>query len=178
MAICDDCFQEFLHPLVHESMEKNNRFREKYGQHERWDWDTDSATLTFSNAGQPMLRVRCSVVGTTQGNQWEWSWANSNIPASEKLALEKVRAFGEANSCLCPGGGSAFVAFDKLTSKFLDADEFTGWEMTAIAVHVLDSPGSYRFPTEHGYCYLIFREVEAVSNQVQSETPLRITRKQ
>jgi hypothetical protein len=166
VAICDDCFQEFLHPLVHESMEKNNRFREKYGQHERWDWDTDSATLTFSNAGRPRLRVRCSVVGTTQGTQWEWSWANSNIPASEKLALERVRAFGEANS------------FDKLTSKFLDADEFTGWEMTAVAVHILDSPGSYRFPTEHGYCYLIFREIEVVSKQMQSETPSRITRKQ
>jgi hypothetical protein len=132
-------------------MKKNHRFREEYGQHERWDWDTDSATLTLSNAGRPRLRVRCSVVGTTQGNQWEWSWANSNIPASEKFAVERVRAFGEANG------------FGKLTSKFLDADEFTGWEMTAVAVHVLESPGSYRFPTKHGYCYLIFREVEVVS---------------
>ncbi len=163
MTICDDCFQEFLHPIVHESMEKNERFDLKYGKRERWDWDTDSATLTFSNAGQRRLQVHCSVVGTTQGDQWEWSWANRNIPESEKRDIERVRNFGEANG------------YDKLTSSFLDADEYTGWEMTAVAVHLLESPGSYRFPTDHGFCYLVFREIEEVSEQLQSEARPRIT---
>jgi hypothetical protein len=156
VAICDDCFQEFLHPLVHEAMEKNNQFTATYGEHERWDWDSDSATLTFSDGGQPRMRIRCAVVGTTEGDSWEWSWANSNIPAHKKFAVERVRAFGEAKG------------FDKLTSKFLDADEYTGWEMTAVAVHVLGAPGSYRFPTEHGYCYLVYREIEEVSKEMQS----------
>jgi hypothetical protein len=136
-------------------MEKNQRFKEKYGRHERWDWDCDSSTLTFSNAGQPKLRIQCSVVGTTQGDSWEWSWANSNIPAPEKRDIERVREFGEAER------------FDKLTSKFLDADEYTGWEMTAVAVHVLESPGYYRFPTEHGYCYLVYREIEELGKKVE-----------
>jgi hypothetical protein len=166
VAICDDCFQEFLHPLVHESMRKNNRFREKYGEHERWNWDADSATLTFSNAGRPRLRVHCSVVGTTQGNRWQWSWANSNIPDDEKLDIERVREFGEAKG------------FDKVTSGFLEADEYTGWEMTAVAVHVLNSPGSYRFPTEHGYCFLAYRQVEEVSKHLQSEERSRIVETQ
>jgi hypothetical protein len=39
MSICDDCFEEFLHPLVHEAMAKNDAFFEKYGNHARWDWD-------------------------------------------------------------------------------------------------------------------------------------------
>ena len=26
MAVCDDCFEEFIHPLVHESQDKNEKF--------------------------------------------------------------------------------------------------------------------------------------------------------
>ena len=39
MAVCDDCFHDFVHPLTHEAQEKNRRIREKYGQYARWDWD-------------------------------------------------------------------------------------------------------------------------------------------
>jgi len=39
MAVCDDCFEEFVHPLVHESMEKNDRFWEEIGPHDHWDWE-------------------------------------------------------------------------------------------------------------------------------------------
>lgn len=150
MALCDDCFEDFLHPLVHESMEKNQRFEKKYGRHERWDWDADASTLTFSNSGRARLRIHVSIVGTTQGHSWQWSWANKNIPPYSKLDMEKVREFGEVNG------------FERLTSKFLDADEHTGWEMTAIAAHLLDAPGAYRFPTDAGYCYLVYRAIEEV----------------
>jgi hypothetical protein len=148
MTICDDCFDEFLHPVVHESMKKNELFRKTYGQHERWDWDDDASTLTFSDAGVPKLRVYVSVAGTTEGDSWEWSWANGNIEAHTRLDIEKVREFGEQKG------------FDRLTTAFWEADEYTGWEMTAVAVHVLDAPGSYRFPTERGYCYLVYRTIE------------------
>ncbi len=148
MAACDDCFQNFLHLLVHESMEKNAQFEKNYGCHDRWDWDDDASTLTFSDAGEPRVRIHVSVVGTTEGDSWQWSWANPNIPDSSKIGMDRVRAFGEANG------------YERLTSTFLDADEYTGWEMTSIAVHILQSPGSYRFPTELGYCYLVYRKIE------------------
>jgi hypothetical protein len=154
VAVCDDCFREFLHPLVHESIEKNERFEEKYGQLERWDWDYDSSTLTFSDGGVPKLRILVSVVGTTEGESWEWSWANGNFDPHTKRDIEKVREFGEANG------------YEKLTTAFLEADEHTGWEMTAIAVHVLQAPGSYRFPTEDGRCYLVYREIEELGEKV------------
>jgi hypothetical protein len=32
--------------------------------------------------------------------------------------------------------------------------------MTAIAVHVLNAFGSYRFPTERGHCYLVYRKIK------------------
>jgi hypothetical protein len=152
MTICDDCFEEFLHPIVHESIEKNQQFDAKYGDHERWDWDDNAATLTFPNGGVAKLRIHVSVAGTTEGDQWEWSWANRNFKAHTKLDMEKVREYGEAKG------------FDKLTTAFLDADEYTGWAMTSVAVHVLNAPGSYRFPTDRGYCYLVYRTIEKLTS--------------
>jgi hypothetical protein len=123
MALCDDCFEDFVHPLCHELLEKNNRIREQYGDHARWDWDSESATLTFTDSEKPPLRIDVSAVGTTEGNSWEWTWANANFEPHTKIDMDKVREFGEANG------------FEKLTSAFLEADEYTGWEMTAIAAH-------------------------------------------
>jgi hypothetical protein len=153
MTACDDCFGEFLHPLVHELMEKNDRFRERYGFYKRWDWDSDEAELTFSDPCKPTLRIAVTVVGTTQGSAWQWTWANSNFPSHSKSNMEQVREFGESRG------------FEKLTTAFLEADEHTGWEMTAVAAHVLNAPGAYRFPTELGHCYLIYRNIEEVEPQ-------------
>jgi hypothetical protein len=69
------------------------------------------------------------------------------------LDTEKVREFGEANG------------YDKLTSAFLVADEYTGWEMTAVAAHILNAPGGYRFPTDDGYCYLIYRKIDVIGTE-------------
>jgi len=161
MAVCDDCFREFLHPLVHELMDKNTRFREKYGLHDRWNWDSESATMTFSDPAKPTLRIDATVVGTTQGNSWEWTWANPNFKTESKHDMERVREFGENQG------------YDELTSGFLNADEHTGWEMTAVAAHILGAPGAYRFPTEMGYCYLIYRKIEEIPEGPQVQKPVR-----
>ncbi|MGD0800527.1 MAG: hypothetical protein ABR906_04350 [Terracidiphilus sp.] len=34
--------------------------------------------------------------------------------------------------------------------------------MTAVAEHVLDALGAYRFPTDQGFCYLVFRKIEVI----------------
>ncbi len=137
-------------------MDKNERFFERYGQHSRWDWDDEAITLTFSDQVLPTLRIDVTLVGSTEGDSWEWSWANSNYETRSKLGMEKVRDFGQTNG------------FDKLTSAFLDADEFTGWEMTAVAAHILDALGAYRFPTEQGYCYLLYRKIEEIGMAVRA----------
>jgi hypothetical protein len=148
MAACEDCFREFLHPLVHQLMDKNKQFKDRYGTHARWDWDDVDVTLTFTDPISPALRIDVTVVGSTEGDSWEWSWANSNYAARSKRDMDSVREFGEANG------------YERLTSAFLEADDYTGWEMTAVAAHVLDALGAYRFPTDNGYCYLIYRKIE------------------
>jgi hypothetical protein len=157
MAACDDCFEEFVHPLVHAGMDKNDAFKRRYGNHARWDWDHLLSTLTFSDLELPTVRVHCSVVGTTQGNSWQWSWANKNIPSSSKLEMDKVRAFGEANG------------YEKLTTPFLEADKYTGWEMTAVTGHILNALGACRFPTDQGFCYLAYRDVEMIGADKETD---------
>jgi hypothetical protein len=147
MPACDDCFQEFVHPLVHAAMEKNDAFKRRFGHHSRWDWDDATSTLTFSDPDLQSVRVHCSIVGTIQADQWQWSWANKNIPPNSKLDMEKVRIFGEANG------------YRKLTTPFLETDEYTGWEMSAVAEHILDALSAYRFPTDHGFCFVAYRKV-------------------
>jgi hypothetical protein len=56
-----------------------------------------------------------------------------------------------------------------LTTPFLDADDFTGWEMTAVSEHVLDALGAYRFPTDKGFCYLVYRRVEVIEAETSDD---------
>ena len=157
MTLCNHSFEDFVHPLIHAGMAKNEAFFEKYGRHARWDWDDVSSTLTFSDPSMPTVRVHCSVVGTTQGDSWEWSWANQNLPAHNKLDMDRVREFGDANR------------YDKLTTAFLAADEYTGWEMTAVTEHILGALGAYRFPTNHGFCYLAYRKIEVIEAETTDD---------
>ena len=53
-----------------------------------------------------------------------------------------VREFGEKNG------------FPRLTVPKWQADEADGWEMSAIAAHVLDAEGVYRVPTEKGFLFM------------------------
>jgi hypothetical protein len=135
-------------------MDKNKRFRERYGLHDRWDWNSESATITLSDPTKPALRINATVVGTIQEDSWEWTWANPNFATQAKLGMEQVREFGEKQG------------YEKLTSAFLDADEHTGWEMTAVAAHILNAPGAYRFSSKWGYCYLIYRKIEEIDKEM------------
>jgi len=150
MVICDDCFEEFVHPIFHELMEKNERFKEVYGGRARWDWDDVAVTLTFSDPVKSTVRIDVSVVGSIEGNSWQWSWANKNYKDRSRIGMDKVREFGEEKG------------YEALTSGFLEADEYTGWEITAIAAHLLNAPGAYRFPTDSGHVYLVYRNVEVI----------------
>jgi hypothetical protein len=159
MTVCDDCFNEFLHPLVHELAIKNDRFNERYGHYDRWDWNVESATIIFSDPQKPTLVIDVTVVGTTEGNSWEWTWANANFPAHTKIGMDTVRELGETKG------------YGQLTTAFLDADEYTGWEMTAIAAHLLNALGAYRFPTDSGYCYLVYRCINEIAAGKPTDRP-------
>jgi hypothetical protein len=63
----EESFEDFIHPFVHEVIEKNEGLEKLYGKHSCWDWDADSATLTLSDTANSTLRIEVTVVGTTEG---------------------------------------------------------------------------------------------------------------
>jgi hypothetical protein len=148
----DEDFQEIVHAFVHESMAKNDACDQQFkiGDWPRWDYDSDLATLTFSEEGVPRVVADVLVIGTTRADQWQWTWANSNSPSLTRDQGEPIRFFGETNG------------WSKLATPFVESDEYTGWEMTSVAVHVLNAKGSYRFPTDEGFVYVVYKDIRWV----------------
>ena len=137
---CDTCLQQeyesFRHDCFHESMAQNDLLIEKYriDSWPRWDYSMEDATLIFSDDGKAKLICQIEVAGSTTPTSWEWSWGNENYPISCRKRMGAVYAFGEEKQ------------WDKLTSLFLEYDEYVGWECTSIACHVLNGIGIYKCP--------------------------------
>ena len=144
-------FSKFQHEAVHELMSLNEACEKEFhiGSWSRWDYDLERQTLTFSQEGLPRVEASIQVVGTTSisGGTWLWGWANDSLPPNVISAIEKVRAFGDAED------------LTELTKADLPDDEYLGWEMTAIAAKLLGAKGAYRCPDDNGFVYVIYRSI-------------------
>lgn len=147
-------FEEYLHEAVHQLMDLNDQCMEEFGisKWERWDYDLDAATLTFSENKVPRVVASIVVVGSTSSNSntWLWAWANESIPKQASERLAEVLKFGESEQ------------IDALTIDRLEDDEHLGWELTAVAARILKAKGAYRCPSERGFLYVAFTDVMRV----------------
>jgi hypothetical protein len=138
--LCEDClekeYEAYRHARVHEAIKRNEAWMEKYrvGQWPRWDYDFETETLTFSEDGQPRVIADMIVVGSLHGSEWEWAWGNPHMPARSREKMSTVREFGEEKE------------WSKLTTLFLEGDQYLGWELAAISAHLLGADGAYRCP--------------------------------
>lgn len=113
--------------------------------YDEWYYDHGLGIFTFkSDKGN--LYFRYVDIGTYSRNTktWKWSWDNAHTPDRVKEGMEKVKSFGEENG------------FSRLTTGLIDADEYTGWEMTAIAAKLLSGMGAYKAPVDHLDAYFVF----------------------
>ena len=142
----DDDYEEYAHERVHASMAQNDIWFEKYkiGSWPRWDYALDECTLTFSQDGEAKVVCDIRAVGSVQDDSWEWSWGNGNLPDACKEQMDKVREFG------------AEKGWKKLTTLFLPNDEYLGWELASIAVHLLGGTAVYRCPDNATPGYLMY----------------------
>ena len=138
--LCETCslkpFEEFKHTCVHECMDLNKAMMETYklGHWPRWDYQMEDATLVFSRDGKPQVICDMQVVGSTEGDTWEWSWGNAHLPEACRSRMCVVHELGEEKD------------WDRLTTLFLPNDENVGWECASIANHLLGDIGAYRCP--------------------------------
>jgi hypothetical protein len=149
--VCESClreeYEEFAHDSIHASIDQNEVWLEKYKINDwpRWDYSLEDCTLTFSEAGEPKVICDIRAVGSVQGNSWEWSWGNKNLPDSCKGRMDEVRSFGEEKE------------WEKLTSLFVDnSDDYLGWELSSVAVHLLGGTAVYRCPDSETPGYFMY----------------------
>jgi hypothetical protein len=145
---CEEAFAAF--------QAKQQRLMETYrlDSWERYDYDANARTLTFSNAGKPAVVADILVLGTTGEVDWLWSWANPSWPILSVSPLRPVYQFGDENG------------IEELTTDTLESDDLDGlgWMLAAIAARILDAEGAYRAPSpEGGAVFLILRSLKFVS---------------
>ena len=120
------------------------------GKYERWFYDQETGLLTFSNSGIPLLEIEYESVGSIskETNTWLWAWANPHLEEKVKEEIIQIRELGEKRKFL------------RLTKSKWYADEYDGWEMTAISAYLLKGKGAYRVPTEKTFSFMIFKEIK------------------
>ena len=121
----------------------------KIGTYKRFDWNQETGELIWSDDGVKKVIAKVQFVGSvsTISNTWLWSWENPSILDGMKNEMNKVKAFGKENK------------IEKLTTAKWPAEEVDGWEMTAIAAHILKAKGAYRSPGKTGFTFMVFTDI-------------------
>ena len=126
----------------------------KIGDYQDWYYDQYTGELTFSDDGVKKIIVDYEEVGSLsfKSNTWLWSWGNPNLEKKIKSEIVKVRDIGRKRG------------FEKLTDPKWTADEYDGWEMTAIAAYLLKAKGAYRVPSDDSmlYSFMIYKNIRWV----------------
>jgi hypothetical protein len=124
----------------------------KIGGYQRWYYDQPTGKLTFSDSGVAKLIIDYEEVGSLslKSNTWLWAWANPHLEEVVKSEISRVRDYGKKRD------------FKKLTDRKWKADEYDGWEMTAIAAYLLKAKGAYRVPSSDSllYSFMIFKDIQ------------------
>lgn len=126
----------------------------KIGDYQNWYYDQSTGELTLSDNGIKKLIVDYEEVGSLslKSNTWLWAWQNPHLEKKIKSEIVRVRDFGRKRG------------FEKLTNAKWTADEYDGWEMTAIAAYLMNAKGAYRAPSSDSmlYSFMIYKNIRWV----------------
>jgi hypothetical protein len=143
-------WQAFLEECRRELDKKQARlFQDRsIPEHDRYDWDQDRGEIIFSDA-KAIAIARIEFVGSisAQSNTWLWSWANFSLSQTVRSRITVVRDFGAERDIA------------HLTTPKWPATEVDGWDMTAIAAHILRAEGAYRTEMKDGFTYMLLSDV-------------------
>ncbi|MET0464057.1 MAG: DUF6882 domain-containing protein [Chitinophagaceae bacterium] len=118
---------------------------------EDWFYDQLTGELTFSKNEIKKLIIMYEEVGSVsfKSDTWLWAWDNPHLEEKIKSEITIVRDYGATRN------------FEKLIIPKWEADEYDGWEMTAISAYLMQAKGAYRAPSSDGslYSFMIFKEI-------------------
>ena len=122
----------------------------KLGTYQNWYYDQPTGRLTLSDNGVTKLIIDYEEVGSVSEvtNTFLWAWANPHLEDKIKTEIVKVKEYGLKRN------------FEKLIDPKWAADQYDGWEMTAIASYLLKTKGAYRVPSNNKlFSFMIFKTI-------------------
>ena len=123
----------------------------KIESYQNWYYDQLTGELTFSDNGVKKLIIDYEEVGSVSEatNTFLWAWDNPHLEQKVKSEIIKVKEYGLKRN------------FEKLIKPKWTADQYDGWEMTAIASYLLQTKGAYRVPTTDIklFSFMIFKNI-------------------
>ena len=123
----------------------------RINQYQNWYYDQYTGKLTFSDSSVTKLIIDYEEVGSLsfRSNTWLWAWNNPYLEEKVKSQIGKVKTYGVRRG------------FEKLIKSEWKADEYDGWEMTAIAAYLMKAKGAYRVPSKDSmlYSFMIFKDI-------------------
>jgi hypothetical protein len=100
LPLTDQEFKEFAHESVHQLMDLNKQYQEEFkiGSYERWNYDLETATLTFSHEQVRRVVAQIQAAGSisNKSKSWLWSWANESLPDHVTDSILAVKEWGGA----------------------------------------------------------------------------------
>ena len=116
-----------------------------------WHYDQYKGELTFSAHGIKKLVIDFEEVGllSLRSYTWLWAWKNPRLEEKVKSEICRVRDYGHKRG------------FEKLTNPRLSADEYDGWQMTAIAAYLMKAKGANRVPSSDNlfHSFVIYKNI-------------------
>lgn len=140
-----------VHRAVHDlqALQRATNTRWGFMDLARWDFDDARGTLTFTDPHRPSLLADVVHVGSysTRSSTFQWAWATYGDGAREAEPSARLRVFGEVRG------------LDRLTTANWACDEVDGWEMAALAAHMLGAEAAYRAPFDHVHWFMLLRDL-------------------
>ena len=118
--------------------------RYEINSYENWFYPQASAILKLYSEGKEVHFSALAVGSFSRNtNTWMWAWANNHYSESNKFQTLRIKEFGQENG------------YERLISPRFEGDEYTGWELTAIAWNLLGGIGTYRVVSDHLEIYFL-----------------------
>jgi hypothetical protein len=127
-----------------QALQETAKNRWRLGQLDRWDFNDEKRTLTFSD-DRPQLIADTRLVGSysTKSESFQWSWVLYEPDDPLIRGIDGMPAFREVRG-LAP-----------LTTRYWNCEIADAWEMTSLAAYLLGSTAVYRAPFDDLYWFML-----------------------
>lgn len=151
-------YSEFKNEILERFQVTQEEFLEKYDMYSfnSWFYNQSTELLTLSN-DDAEINFKYIPVGTYSLNTktWMWAWQNQHSMEKSKSVTIKVKQFG------------VLKGYERLAEGYFNADQYTGWELTAICQKIIGGLGGYRAISGHHEVYFLVKE--QVDNELAKE---------